>query len=592
MPKLQRSALLALATVLLALPGHAEDPDLESLRKVYDRYGLPHPPGGARLVFYRSNNCGRSFGGTRLAFELRRDESRKAGLEYLDATEVTVPYVGKDATVSPVDAAALRATVDDFDEGREPLLLVAIQLHARGADDLAKDIWELAEAHDADREPPDATVEGPPAPFNPDAEVVMAAWNHWEISLTMPGTDRSVALEHLKQVLEDDPSLHNESRDALIHALALTVVPVQAKPGSPDALIEALVEVGASPYTDVMARDEDEFLMALAERGFTAVPALIRHYDDERLTRRWRPAGMSSHGSITTVGDLVRHHLWCLSCRQIRDFAGSREAVEDWWAEAQKQDEGDYLVKWALTKPSGYGTNIPNRIALKAIAGRFPKRLPQVYRTMLETQPDQSTWDLAMMVANCDLPVSERVEVLAEGSKATGEQHWTSACRALMTISPARCSECIFSRLGEVRSAESSKEQGALCCDVGFICVDIDREDVWDEFAKTARQILPDSRVTLLYAYLSNDLEAVKKGHYLQVIRSFLQDRDLTNRASDGTAFVPGNQGWRMRVCDSLAESVAWNTGAGDLIPGPGGAEAEWDAFVRAIASRIDEPER
>ena len=84
----------------------------------------------------------------------------------------------------------------------------------------------------------------------------------------------------------------------------------------------------------------------LEQSGVEAVPILIDHWDDRRLTRGATPAAGNSKGSIFQVSGAVR--------RLVKNLAGeeleaNEQVIEEadllaWWAKAQQTGEEAYLV--------------------------------------------------------------------------------------------------------------------------------------------------------------------------------------------------------------------------------------------------------
>ena len=150
------------------------------------------------------------------------------------------------------------------------------------------------------------------------------AWNHWINTTLQPGTDRRVALLHLDALAKAFPVLDDASRREFREALRLTVQPGKGTPGSAEALIDGLTDLPDNePETFSKSRENAPDYVRLGQMGFAAIPALIAHVDDPRLTRLRRTAptdaryiqaflkkqgrGRVSLGpeTMTRVGDLV-----------------------------------------------------------------------------------------------------------------------------------------------------------------------------------------------------------------------------------------------------------------------------------------------
>src|SRR5205085_9254006 len=108
--------------------------------------------------------------------------------------------------------------------------------------------------------------------------------------------------------IRQDQELDNQPNRALIKSLDLALVPSKAKPGTIEAMIDALVDYGADTGTLGIFEPEDRY-WRIAKLGFDAVPNLIQHLDDDRLTRAMM-VGFNNFGPWhlrvrDVVGDLL-----------------------------------------------------------------------------------------------------------------------------------------------------------------------------------------------------------------------------------------------------------------------------------------------
>src|SRR5262249_56595320 len=71
---------------------------------------------------------------------------------------------------------------------------------------------------------------------------------------------------------------------ALLRSLEAALLPSKATPGSIEAQIDALVGA-CSTNLSFFNNEPDRYYLRLVVAGFAAVPDLIKHLDDNRLTR-------------------------------------------------------------------------------------------------------------------------------------------------------------------------------------------------------------------------------------------------------------------------------------------------------------------
>jgi hypothetical protein len=90
----------------------------------------------------------------------------------------------------------------------------------------------------------------------------------------------------MRALIAAEPAINTIYNRALLRSLEAALVPSNAKPGSVEALIDVLVELDDEKKWTVDAfADPGPQYLKLSLLGFAAVPALIEHLDDDRLTR-------------------------------------------------------------------------------------------------------------------------------------------------------------------------------------------------------------------------------------------------------------------------------------------------------------------
>ncbi len=200
--------LLGLATLISNSSATAADdplPSLDELLKEYQSLGFPLPPSTANLVRYEGRRHwdengilhSSTYG---LAFQLKPGTSTERPV-VLRAIHEWGP---KDSDGDPrtrqvkPDATAAR----DIDLYPETALALAIQCHARGWDELAKELLtssKLKETEVTTRE-----------------RLLDMAWSYWTSQLTHPTADRSLAAKRLNELILRGADFDTESNRALL----------------------------------------------------------------------------------------------------------------------------------------------------------------------------------------------------------------------------------------------------------------------------------------------------------------------------------------------------------------------------------------
>jgi hypothetical protein len=264
-----------------------------------------------------------------------------------------------------------------------------------------------------------------------------------------PGAERREVLRYLQAA---DLGFHTDVRD-----LERTITPRKSKPGTAEALIDDLIEwrtwdevIMGADFSGDLHPGEAAF-WKLAEMGFDAVPALLDHLHDSRFTRH--PAGEHDGTGFewtlftpTHVGELAR--------RLVNHFAGEcvigmypdeRDAhARAWWEKARKVGEEKWLVAHALpeVRPGDLlAADRPNRVILRTLGAKYPRRLAELYRSVLRA-PDRSdgavlaleTRVLALEIVASRLPREEKLALLVEGAEHEHLAHRIAALAVLVRV--------------------------------------------------------------------------------------------------------------------------------------------------------------
>ncbi len=387
-------------------------PKLPDLLAEYKGLGLPLPPPKARLVRYLAGGDFILNGVLQpkefsLAFELQPETKTEPPLLLQGSREWRVRRSSEVTEVKPEATAAVGIKLEP-----DAALALAIQCHAQGWDALAQALLERS--HPAEEKP--TTTE----------RLVTLAWGYSVDRLTHSTADRAPLAKRMKELMKRDPSLDTEYHRRLLKSLELALVPGKGKPGSVEALIDGLVDYHAN--TGTIGRFEPgDVYWRIAEKGFEAVPALIAALGDDRLTRSMMVGFNNFRSWNMRVGDLVGDLLEGLAgeeldrgangksvgggwLRRQQGYGVTGEAAKAWWAMAEKVGEEQYLLDRVLPPVAKEGETLwPQTLPLRLIAVKYPKRLPDVYRTALEKRPDVQSWPLTEALGKSSLPAKDKL---------------------------------------------------------------------------------------------------------------------------------------------------------------------------------------
>lgn len=377
------ASLLVLTWVSVSHAGAAAPRDLvlNELLRFYVELGLPLPPRDAKLARWEYSVGDGFRQATHGLALLARPATESAGpLLYLLFQDQAYLKSFELKVVAPKAAEAKNAFPYEDD------LLFAIQCHILGWHELAQALFSEIPTRTRRR--------GEHVGESPRQRLVQIAWDYWVGQLSVPESDRRPAAWRLRTLLALDSSLGTESNKALMRSIDLCLAPRAAPPGSVEALVDDLVD--SRYHSD----SGDHRYWRVAERGFAAVPALIAHLDDERLTRGTMFLPLDPFHSVRVappgarVKDVVSALLEGLAGSAVRTPSNrpvtqipepnppvTRIAVIRWWLQAQKTGEEAYLVGRVLGKErTGW-----NRWYLADIlVVRYPKYIPAVYDAKAE----------------------------------------------------------------------------------------------------------------------------------------------------------------------------------------------------------------
>ncbi|HEV8060659.1 MAG TPA: hypothetical protein VGP68_12330, partial [Gemmataceae bacterium] len=243
------------------------NPSLDELLSLYQEVGLPLPHKGAKLVRYHETGTLIANGVEQpkryhLAIKVKEGQKGQGPWIYQAVKEYQLTPQNEAQEVEPTPEALLQTPSSGG-------LIGSVQCYALGWKALAKEL--LSQSLETATE-------------SPRQEILRRAWDYWTDQMMTPKVDRRPIPARLKQLIKLDPDLATPANKSLISSLDLTLVPGTAKPGSIGALIDALVDEDV-PQQKIGEESTASPSASLARLGFGAVPTLLEHLDDARLTR-------------------------------------------------------------------------------------------------------------------------------------------------------------------------------------------------------------------------------------------------------------------------------------------------------------------
>jgi hypothetical protein len=552
---------------------------LEQLLEDYKSYGLPLPPKDAPLVrLVRSYIVTGNERTPHHAFGFRLEPATKKGGPVVLWT--TWHLVLQPEEIQVLDRQKL--TVENMEtlvgqEWGDDAVILAIQCKDRGWDSLAERLLEKGQA-----------VAG----AAPRTVVRRVGWSYWELELSQLKSDWSLAARHLHALIQTLQELDTESNHSLLKSLDAALVPSKAKAGSTEALIDRLVN--ATARYDWIFVDEyaDPAYRQLVEEGFKAVPELLAHWDDDRLTRgrEMNLCGFGGRGPKQyRVRDLVRDLLRGLAGEDLQidpDDPQGLAAARAWWDRARKVGEEAYILAHILPKDNPS----PNEHMLWLLAKKYPERLPKVYRTLVDERPEMYSVQIASVLAKSGVSRAEKAELFAYAGRHKDLEQRHVALSELKNFEHEPFVQLLVETLnGLPRTVQGTYEHCQEAQFAGLVARTTDTR-AWQALDRAARRADVGLRMELI-DWVSEPRLSLHRKERLAFLASFLDDATVRHLKADAKRFAghpAGDDFPRLEVRNFAAYQIGRFLGM-DRRPQPNWDADQWARFrdeVRAALKR------
>ena len=496
----------AAAQVEVAPPPH---PALDEVMKEYLRLELPLPRKDAVLVRIDkavdhdlsalSEEERRTWLESRYLLAFRTTDPARphtptflvTGRRSLGLEPYRKPVFAGDTEVRPNPGMLERGETHLYELGQ-----LAVFYKLRGENELAKTLYSAA-------------MGGSDGPLNLPEHFRECTWYALRDRLCQQDSDRREILKGLKRVAD---GFENEEEGAnvgawLISSLEATVgYKRRLKVGAAESLIDDLMEYGV-PSPGESGTACQEAYWKLVDMGFDAVPALIEHVRDDRLSRGYYNRIVNNfHGYNLTVGHLCCDILYELSARTIGGdywpLRGDRydpDEVRKWFAEAKKIGEEKWLLDHAIPKDGGgamtnhYGRPEPRIVRIIGI--KYSKHLVAIHRKTLKEFGGHFE-----AIATSKLPRDEKTALLKEGLADLTSWRWNTTMYQLAVIDRNEHRKALLAMLREVETAE---REGRRKFENAHWSLDhlesAGDPECWKAFASMARQLSFANRLWTLH---------------------------------------------------------------------------------------------
>jgi hypothetical protein len=421
---------------------------LDGLLADYRGFGYPMPPADAPLVWFEPESAPAGHPTLfELSFLLEPGTEDRPAVVMQGTRERWLSWRPRSEVLSLTRLTRLqiKRLVDSVIIDEETGLVLAIHCQARGWEALAQALVDKRSQW-SDR---------------PAILLRSGTWERWSGALSLAGADWPLIAKQLRALIAADKALDTEANRALLAALEVSLVPSKARPGSAEALIDGLMRVRGDGNVD---KASDPHYRRLLEQGFDAVPALIEHLIDQRLTR----AVDRGTGPEPPYRPAYRYRVCHLASDLLRGIAdgGLKEApaaespeeepfephpkvlkkadARAWWNKAQALGEERYLLSRVL--PEGGAPQGENTHLLRLLGHKYPQHLVRAYRTILVKYPEADSQPFAEAICASRLGKETKKELLLDGLRNEDPEH-REAATALRRQDPGCFAELLVTLL-------------------------------------------------------------------------------------------------------------------------------------------------
>ncbi len=547
------------------------------LLSVWKEYGLPLPPPDAPLVKFTTGirnvaSDGKETPLYSIGFLLEPGTEKSPAVILAGFVRHEQPRGGDEITekIEPV-AASLRKIEISAELGISApgsLLGTAVQCEARGWTEFAKELLTRALSQDAGHRF-SATYQR--AGADGTEALYLAIWQHLQGEAMRPGSERAPVAAKMKRLLDAGHDLPREGGRWLYNAVHAAAQPGKGKPDTPEALIDRLVDStkGGGAMGGGGEPAANDPYHELESAGFSAVPALLEHIDDPRLTCSMTVGFNNFPSWPRRVGNLVSDLLQDLSGGELgadwldrqKGAAVAGKAARQWWEEARATGEEQWFLKGAIAKENK-DRSFPNACHLRILKARYPQRLADVLRTQMKERPKAQIHPVIAAIDESKLPDAEKAVLFKEAAVHANPETRRTALMALNKYDPAFCNAAAIKAFDAMK--KSPREAYWTCpeANLSHLALRTDDEAVWAAFFRAARRADIGLRMELMnplnYTHVGDKFEKQR----LHFLRAFLDDTAQRVRPEnqEGTKFTGPCAAFtipRLRVCDFAAMQAA-----------------------------------
>jgi hypothetical protein len=517
-----KALLVGLVWIATCLPAQTApgDAEFDAALARYRELGLPEPPAEAPFVLLQGTGIS-LLNGVRQENPLhpafRLDARADGTQQYLRGTMIDTGHYRLQATDPlrnplDVDNLATNILLDDFERDQD--LAIGLQLWARGAQDLARQL----------------SLRGANGKLLADRVALLAA-EHWyaqvlESEVPLPEIQRR--LQAAVALLPDSMPAGNDHPFRQMPPWTTVLDQLERANHRPSPAADPMTRLvldlvhsrhhGGMGYSDA----PDAPFEAVVRQGFAIVPALLAHLDDDRMTRAQMSGMHKFRGYIRPLREIAGDALQQIAGGAIRATAA------EWWEQARTLAEDEYLVERFLDAPSAFERQGPLRI----LAAKFPERLELAVIELVELHPERVAHPVVDTIADGSMRKQKKIELL-ERIAAVKEQR-LHALRRLAEVDEPRFCELFLEVLQNAPSKTPSSVWTSPDADFGHLVILTPQPAVWQEFLRAARRAEVGLRMEYMGMFTYRYVGDRQRRQRIACLAAFLDDAEHYDVAASG----------------------------------------------------------
>lgn len=495
---------------IVALPSASVEL-LERLLADYRSYGLPIPPREAELVS-RKSLTGTVNGVEGFSISVAwRETKGDQKLYWIGFDRSPLDRDAVERIVSPQTGAEelQRSSPARGESGRDgfpvdQLLALAVQCHERGWNDAAVQL--LIRSRQPSEEIFSRTFR---RPEDDHAALARSAWNYWSNQFARRQDDRQVVLEHLVQLSTGPFGLNTPACRNVLDDMRQTLAPRNGPAGEYESLIDGLSDLGTKEaggrrgFAPVQwaIRDSDE-CRKLREAGLDAVPALISHLDDFRMTRCIE---QSSRGDWNArIADVMAALLnefvpdefsYDFLVERGRGKQLDHAHVMHWWNNVRQGEALEYLKTHAIALNARQEL-VLNPALARSLGRQHPEAYLELFEKFCEALEDND--GLFEILAASNVPRDAQIRLLLAASRSPRMENRIQAVDFLFPLDASTSKALLIKELDDLPVAPPEAYWHSRTVQWARIVRHTDDPLVWEALRRTIHRVDLGHRMQLL----------------------------------------------------------------------------------------------